>query len=88
MAFAFEAFAPTNVTIGPGERVRDGDALTELAEVVSGFQDSPVGTVRVRGELWSSQSHDGASLYLGEGDKVHVLARQGLSLLVRAVDAT
>lgn len=88
MAVALETLAPTRIMLGPGERQRHADAMSAVAEVVSGFDNSPVGKVRVRGELWSARSGTGSPLGLARGQQVKVLGRDGLSLLVCVAEDT
>jgi len=85
-ALSMEAVAPTRVAIGPGERRFAADDPKELATVVSGFTDSDVGKVRIRGETWSARlvSTDGPRVQAGYA--VRILDRDGLTLLVSAED--
>lgn len=83
MAASFEVIAPTKITLGPGERVRKDQAVKELATIESGFRNSAIGTVRVRGEFWSARNASGADVSLDAGDKVQVLDREGLVLLIQ-----
>ena len=83
-AVTMEAVAPTRVTIGPGDRRYDADDPAELAVVVSAFDDSRHGRVRIRGETWSARqaASDRTSLYAGA--KVRVVDRDGLTLVISA----
>ncbi len=82
LALAFEAVAPSAVTLGPGERATSSDELTELGTVVSGFDASPVGKIRIRGEIWRARCGQNSSLTLERGVRVRVLEREGLTLLI------
>ncbi len=70
--------APTRITLEPGEASR------RSAEVVHGFGNSATGEVLVKGERWRARCEGAASL--APGDRVDIVARAGLTLVVRAVD--
>lgn len=82
LALYFEAIAPTHVVIGPGDRIQRDSALKEQASVVSGFENSAKGKVRVRGELWDARWVSEESCSLAVGENVRVLGREGLTLLI------
>ena len=73
-----QRYAPTRITLQPGEASR------LLAEVRSGFGESPVGEVTVKGERWQAR-HEGTGM-LAPGDRVDVVSRAGLTLYVRPID--
>lgn len=79
-----ESTAPTKVSIGPGERETDSEAVTEKAIVVSGFESSSQGQVAVRGETWSAIRCANDSSTLAPGMLVRVVDRIGLRLVVSA----
>lgn len=83
MAVSFEIIAPTKVTLGPGERARNDQSISELATIESGFHDSAIGRVRVRGEIWTAQDISGTKRSLNVGDKMQVVGREGLVLRVQ-----
>jgi len=82
-----EAVAPTRVTIGPGDRRFDADCPTEFAVVVSAFDDSRNGRVRIRGETWRARQATNDTTSLSAGRQVQIVDRDGLTLIVSA-DAT
>lgn len=82
LAVAFEAVAPSQVTLGPGDRANRGDEVAELGTVVSGFEASPVGKVRIRGEIWMARCRRNSLLTLDCGARVRILEREGLTLLI------
>jgi membrane protein implicated in regulation of membrane protease activity len=83
VAVSFELIAPTKVIVGPGERKRKDEELAETGTIVSGFDKSTEGRVTVRGEMWAARHYEGRELSLGSGNKVQVVGRDGLTLLVR-----
>lgn len=82
MALAFEAAAPTRVTVGPGEKQRDDSTIDEAGRVVSGFQTGPQGRVRIRGEIWAARRVGEDPGPLACGAPVRILGREGLTLIV------
>ncbi len=81
-AVSTELVAPTKVTVGPGEKFAKDSELSEAAEVVSGFEDSPIGRVRVRGETWAGRRVSSQDSRLGQGDRARIVGRDGLTLLI------
>ena len=81
-AASMEAVAPTRVTIGPGDRRLDADAPEERAVVVSVFDDSGHGKVRVRGEIWRARQAAEDRTRPQAGERVRVVDRDGLTLIV------
>jgi membrane protein implicated in regulation of membrane protease activity len=71
-ALLMQRFAPTRITVEPGESAR------AIATVLSGFDDSERGRVQVRGETWMARST--TPLRLAPGTRVRVLGRSGLTL--------
>ena len=77
-ALLLQRYAPTRITLQPGE------VSQPFAQVLSGFGDSRIGEVTVKGERWKAR-HDGDGM-LARGDCVDVVARAGLTLYVRVID--
>ncbi|MFL2546083.1 MAG: NfeD family protein [Candidatus Rariloculaceae bacterium] len=77
-ALLLQHYAPTRITLRPGEEHHPH------AEVVSGFGESRNGEVTIKGERWQARSDDDGSLR--PGDRVGVVARDGLTLRVRSLD--
>lgn len=80
-ALSMEAIVPTRVTIGPGDRQLRDDLPTELALVVSAFDDDGVGQVRIRGEIWRARASR-VGFRPVVGSNVRVIDRDGLTLIV------
>ncbi len=82
VAVWMERYAPTRVTVGPGEKLTRLDDAFEEAVVTGGFDASAHGQVRVRGEEWPAvcTSHDAGKLTTGT--VVRVIDRIGLRLVV------
>jgi membrane-bound serine protease (ClpP class) len=78
-AIFMERTAPTKLTVGPGEQ------LVTQAEVLEGFADSRFGMVKVRGERWRAACASATNLPVGE--RVRVVDRDGLTLIVEPLDA-
>ena len=73
-----QRFAPTRITFAAGE------AEGLFGEVVAGFGMESHGRVLVRGEQWTARLN--GSRRVGPGDRVRVLSRGGLTLLVERAD--
>lgn len=73
-----ERFAPTRITFAAG------DAEGLVGEVVAGFGAEPHGRVVVRGEQWTARLL--GSRRIEPGDRVRVVSRGGLTLLVERAD--
>ena len=84
IAALIQAFAPTKVNIGPGERALDSDLPSETARVIGGFETSSQGRVSVRGETWRAMRAPDDAIQLTTGMDVNVVARDGLTLIVSA----
>jgi membrane protein implicated in regulation of membrane protease activity len=82
LALSFELTTPTQVMVGPGERLTSNCELKETAVVVSGFEGSTEGQVRIRGELWAARRADGQPSSLAPGTQVAIAGREGLILLL------
>jgi len=77
-----ESLAPTRIHIGPGEKQLVSDLPSEKATVVSGFGSTPDGYVSIRGEIWRASRAQGDNGALITGMTVHVVDREGLTLVV------
>lgn len=82
VALSLEVTAPTRVTLGPADRRMASSKLKATAEVVSGFDDSSEGRVRVRGETWKARMANGQPAMLPAGSFLNVVDRDGLILIV------
>ncbi|MCC5886056.1 MAG: hypothetical protein JJT88_06430 [Gammaproteobacteria bacterium] len=83
VALCFEALAPTRVVVTAGERDGRDDLSREIGVAFDGFEGSLLGRVRVRGELWRARHVADGEASPRRGDQVHILARDGLMLLVK-----
>lgn len=84
IAATIQVLAPTKVNIGPGERALDSELPSETARVIGGFDASSDGRVSVRGESWRATCSPDDAIRLTAGMNVHVVARDGLTLVVSA----
>ncbi len=82
VALIYEAMTPTRVVIGPGDRLARHDPLHEPAVTIDGFEQSPLGRVRVRGEVWLARYVSVQVEGPRRGEQVRVVAREGLLLVV------
>jgi len=82
LAVYMEAVAPTRVSVGPGEKLRNSDVLAEEATVVADFDDAGRGRVSIRGETWRAMQSSEAQESLTQGARVRVVRRDGLILIV------
>lgn len=82
LALCFEAVAPTHVTVGPGERIRNDSPLQHRAKVVSEFSADGTGKVSVRGEVWNARCTSLSAEGLSPGQQVSIIGRDGLTLLI------
>ncbi|HIN92065.1 MAG TPA: hypothetical protein EYM99_04500 [Alphaproteobacteria bacterium] len=73
-----QRFAPTKITLTLGETSHS------LGEVMSGFCNSEMGTVLVRGERWKARYKGSAEL--ATGDSVRIVSRTGLTLVVEVIE--
>jgi len=76
-ALVLQRYAPTRITLEPGE-----DASV-LAEVISGFEDGRSGEISIKGERWRARLEE--SVAIQPGDRVVVVERTGLTMLIRPV---
>lgn len=88
VALCYEALAPTQVVVTAGERDSKHDLSREIGVAIDGFENSMIGRVRVRGELWRARHVEEAGPLPQRGDEVHILARDGLMLLVKQVTSS
>lgn len=79
---AFESLAPTEITVGPGEKEEKHSELTLTATVVSGFAGATTGYVNVKGESWAARLAAGNPDAVVPGSNVRVAGREGLTLQV------
>lgn len=85
LALIMEAVSPTHVKIGPGERRHHAEQPQELGKVIAEFQGAQ-GKVSIRGETWRARQASDCSASLEAGMAVRVVAREGLTLIVKAAD--
>lgn len=88
VALCYEAIAPTRVVVTAGERERKDDLSREIGVVFDDFENSLIGRVRVRGEVWRARHVAGSECRPRRGDQVRILARDGLILLVEQVTSS
>ncbi len=77
-AMLMERFAPTRITIEPGE------TAGQIGRAVTDFSSGGEGRVVLRGERWQARST--GSEPIAAGSRVRVVSRSGLLLHVEAVD--
>jgi membrane-bound ClpP family serine protease len=77
-ALLLQRYAPTRITVEPGE----GTSI--FADVLCGFQNSRSGEIIIKGERWRARLEEAAAI--NPGDRVEVVARVGLTMLIRATD--
>lgn len=88
LALTMEKVAPTKIAVGPGERYFHTDRSSDKAIVLSGFDASLHGQVSVRGETWQAVRAPGDRGELSEGMLVHVVERDGLTLVIESIRAS
>ncbi|KPK55282.1 MAG: hypothetical protein AMJ59_24250 [Gammaproteobacteria bacterium SG8_31] len=88
LALCLEVITPTQVTLRPGERRTATCDVADMAEVVSGFEDSSHGRVRIRDETWNARIEDQQPALLTPGTKLEVKRRDGLTLILSRPDST
>lgn len=86
LAMTMEKVAPTRIAVGPGERHFHTERSSDKAIVLSGFSTSSRGQVSVRGETWQAVRAPGDESILSEGMLVHVVERDGLTLVVASIE--
>ena len=82
IALWMESHAPTRVTIGPGEKFLKSELPGEKATVLSGFDGTSAGMVRVHGETWRARQKADDHRALSKGLQVSVIDRDNLTLIV------
>ena len=88
LALTMEKVAPTKIAVGPGERFFHSDRSSDMAIVLSGFGAATSGKVSVRGETWRAVQASDDDGCLSEGMTVHIVERDGLTLVVESVRAS
>ena len=81
-ALAAEKFAPTDIHIGPGERLSKNDVTSETAVAAADFDGRGCGRVVVRSEVWRARIAVTSASPVRELDELRVVGRDGLTLLV------
>ncbi len=84
LALAMEAIAPTHVKVGPGDRRLDAELPSEPAFALTDFDEFGHGQVLARGETWQARQSDDYSGRIAAGDRVQIVCREALTLIVRA----
>lgn len=84
LALAMEAIAPTHVKVGPGDRRLDAELPSEPAFALTDFDESGRGQVSARGETWQARQSDDGYGRIIAGDRVQIVCREALTLIVRA----
>lgn len=77
-ALAMQRYVRSGITFAPGENGK------LLGQAISGFEGNRSGRVLVRGERW--QAETGNPDRVAPGDRVRVVSRTGLSLLVEPIE--
>lgn len=85
LAIIMQAISPTRVTLGPGERWFDDEAPRDIGVVKTLFQNGR-GRITIRGETWEARQFDDAIQPFDVGERVRVVEREGLMLVVTAAD--
>ena len=83
LALSMEAIAPTHVKVGPGDRRLDAELPSEPAFALIDFDESGRGQVSARGETWQAQQSDETRGRIIAGDRVQIVCREALTLIVR-----
>ena len=84
LALSMEAIAPTHVKVGPGDRRLDAELPSEPAFALTDFDESGRGQVSARGETWQAQQSGDARDRIAAGDRVQIVCRDSLTLIVRS----
>lgn len=82
LALSMEAIAPTHVKVGPGDRRLDAELPSEPAVALTDFDKSGRGQVSARGETWQAQLLAGDGDRIAAGDRVQIVCRDALTLIV------
>ena len=85
LAIIMQAISPTHVKLGPGERWHVGEAPRDRGVVKTPFEDGR-GKVAIRGETWHARQESDTAIPLEVGERVRVVEREGLTLVVAAAD--
>ncbi len=85
LAIFMQAISPTRIELGPGERWHIGEAPRDRGVVTTRFENGK-GKISIRGETWHARQEDTAAKPLDVGERVRVLEREGLTLVVAAAD--
>ena len=83
LALMMEAFSPTRITVGPGERRLRHDVPIETGTVISTFENGH-GAIAIRGEHWQARQSKSCDEVLRPGATVCVTEREGLTLFVKS----
>lgn len=85
LAIIMQAISPTHVKLGPGERWHDDESPRDRGIVRTRFEDGK-GKVSIRGEIWQARLEDSSAEPLDVGERVRVIEREGLTLVVAAAE--
>ena len=85
VARGMERIAPTQVRVGPGERKHREDLPADEGIAVADFDAEGLGRIRIRGEIWKARSR--RDFRPAGGDRLHIVDRDGLTLVVEKADA-
>ena len=85
LAIIMQAISPTHVKLGPGERWHTDELPRDRGIVKTRFENGK-GKVAIRGEIWDARLEGGAASQLDIGERVRVIEREGLTLIVAAAD--
>ena len=77
-ALAMQRYAPSRITFAVGEN----EEL--LGRAISGFEGNGSGRVLIRGERWHAETRNAERV--APGDRVRVVSRTGLTLIVEPID--
>lgn len=77
-ALAMQRYVRSRITFAPGEN----EEL--LGQAISGFEGKRSGRILIRGERWHAET--GSPDRVTPGDRVRVVSRAGLTLLVEPID--
>ena len=85
LAIIMQAISPTHVKLGPGERWHDEESPRDRGTVRTRFENGK-GKVSIRGEIWHARLEDRSAESLDVGQRVRVVEREGLTLVVAAAE--
>ena len=86
LAVIMQAISPTHVKLGPGERFHDNESPRDLGIVKTAFEDGK-GKISIRGETWHARQSGQCDAPRDIGESVRVIEREGLTLVVAAVES-